>query len=192
MKSKNKISKAKLKIQLTLWACRIAFYLAFLGITMFYAWLIDRVVQSVIILGCYTALRWCYPTTWHAKTTLQCFAYSIMIFVLCDTLSLPLGVSIVSSVVISLVMTYILYKVQRLIDKGLAELDTKEYIYSLSEEELRNFAKSKGLGEQIVDTLVLKVIHNYRWFEICQERKYSKTGMDYHKKIIHQKLKVKL
>lgn len=89
-------------------------------------------------------------------------------------------------------LTYVLYKVQRLIDKGLQKIDLKEHIYSLTEDELRNFAKSKGLGEQIVDTLVLKVIHNYKWVEIERERNYSKDGIRYHKEKLNKVLGFKL
>ena len=52
----------------------------------------------------------------------------------------------------------------------------------MSEEELRQYAQSKGLSEPICDTLVLKIIHNYRWVDIQKERKYSKTAIIYHKK----------
>lgn len=190
--SRKQISRAKLKILTILWTFRIAFYLAFLGIVGFYSWLIDRVWQTIILLIGYTCLRWCYPTTWHAKTTQQCFAYSILIFCFCTTLCLPIGISIVSSVFVSMGLTYVLYKVQALIDKGLDKLDSKEYIYSLTEDELRNLAKGKGLSEQIIDTLVLKVIHNYKWVEIERERNYSKDGIRYHKEKLNKVLGFKL
>lgn len=193
MKEKrNQASRAKLKILTILWSCRIAFYLAFLGIVGFYAWLIDKVWQTIILLVAYTLFRWCYPTTWHAKTTQQCFAYSILIFCFCTTLCLPIGVSIVSSVFVAMGLTFVLYKVQCLIDKGLHKIDLKEYVYSLSEEELRNFAKSKGVGEQIIDTLVLKVVHNYKWAEIERERNYSKDGIRYHREKLNKVLGFKL
>ena len=191
-KSRKQISRAKLKILTILWTCRIAFYLAFLGIVGFYSWLINKVLQATILLVGYTLFRWCYPTTWHAKTTQQCFAYSVLIFCFCTTLCLPIGVSIVSSVFVAVGLTYVLYKVQWLIDKALHRIDIKEYLYSLTEDELRNYAKSKDISEMIVDTIVLRVIHNYRWVDIRKERNYSKTGLDYHKEVIFKKLNVKL
>lgn len=191
-KSRKQISRAKLKILTILWTFKIAFYLAFLGIVGFYSWLINKVLQATILLVGYTLFRWCYPTTWHAKTTQQCFAYSVLIFCFCTTLCLPIGVSIVSSVFVAMGLTYVLYKVQTLIDNAIERVDTKEYLYSLTEDELRNYAKSKGISEQIVDTIVLKVIYNYKWVEIEKERNYSKTGLDYHKEVIFKKLNVKL
>jgi hypothetical protein len=105
---------------------------------------------------------------------------------------LPIGISIVSSVFVAMGLTYVLYKVQWLIDKGLQKIDLKEHIYSLTEDELRTFAKSKGIGEQIIDTLVLKVIYNYKWAEIERERNYSKDGIRYHKEKLNKVLGFKL
>lgn len=65
-------------------------------------------------------------------------------------------------------------------------------LYKMSEEELRQYAQSKGLSEPICDTLVLKIIHNYRWVDIQKERKYSKEGIRYHKEQIIAKLEVDL
>ena len=62
----------------------------------------------------------------------------------------------------------------------------------MSEEELRNYAKSKHLSEMMIDTLVLKVIHNYKWVEIQHERNYSKTAIIYHKKQICKTLNIEL
>ena len=64
---------------------------------------------------------------------------------------------------------------------AVARATNKDELYAMSEEELRTFARSKGLSEMIVDTLVLKVIHNYKWIEIQEERNYTKEGIRYHK-----------
>ena len=184
--------KAKTKILLILWTTRIITYLFFIGMLFTYAWFIDRVIPAGGLLVAYTGLRWCFPTTWHAKTTLSCICYSIIIFCVCTTLCLPIGMSLLWSVVVAMVLTYLLYKYQRLCDMAVTKATNKDEIYAMSEEELRIFAKSKGLSEMIVDTLVLKVIHNYRWCEIQKERNYTKTGIDYHKEAIKKKLNIKL
>lgn len=65
-------------------------------------------------------------------------------------------------------------------------------IYSMTEEELRAYAQSKGLSENICDTLVLKVIKNYRWVDIQKELNYTKDGIRYHKQKIIEKLEIDL
>ena len=184
--------KAKTKILLILWTIRIITYLFFIGVLFTYAWFIDRVIPCCALLTGYTGLRWCFPTTWHAKKTLSCICYSIIIFCVCTTLCLPIGMSLLWSVVVAMVLTYLLYKYQKLCDMAVTKATNKDELYAMSEEELRIFAKSKGLSEMIVDTLVLKVIHNYRWCEIQKERNYTKTGIDYHKEAIKKKLNIKL
>ena len=62
----------------------------------------------------------------------------------------------------------------------------------MSEDELRTYATSKGLPEIMIDTLILKVLHNYRWVDIMTERNYSKTAIRYHKAQIIEKLDIKL
>lgn len=75
----------------------------------------------------------------------------------------------------------------------LVELKTCKNIdlYSMTEIELRNYAKSKGLSEPIIDTLVLKIIKNYRWVDIQNELNFTKDGIRYHKEKIIEKLDIK-
>ena len=183
--------KAKTKILIILWSVRILTYLLFIGVLFTYAWFIDKIIPCCALLVAYTAIRWCFPTTWHAKTTLSCICYSIIIFCVCTTLALPISVSLLSSVVIALALTYILYKLQYYSDVILNRAINIDKIYSMTEDELRNYAKSKGLSEMIIDTLVLKVVHNYRWCDIRKERNYTRRGIDYHKEIIEKKLNIK-
>ena len=62
----------------------------------------------------------------------------------------------------------------------------------MTEEELRNYAKSKHISENMIDTLVLRVIYNYKWVEIQQERNFTKDGIRYHKEQLNKKLNIKL
>ena len=184
--------KARTKILTILWTAKILVYLFFLTVLISYSWLIDRIAEFVIIMVAYTLLRWCYPTTWHAKNTLWCMFYSITIFCITTTLSLPLSTSILSSIVLSLLLTYLLYRLQLLVDSSLNKADNIDLIYSMTEEDLRNYAKSKHISEQIIDTLILRVIHNYKWVEIQQQRNFTKDGIRYHKEQLNKKLNVKL
>lgn len=183
--------KARTKILIIFWTIRILTYLFFIGVLFTYAWFIDRVIPAGGLLVAYTGLRWCFPTTWHAKTTLSCICYSIIIFCVFTTLCLPIGMSLLWSVVVAMILTYLLYKYQKLCDMAVARATNKDELYAMSEEELRTFARSKGLSEMIVDTLVLKVIHNYKWIEIQEERNYTKEGIRYHKNRIFKVLGVK-
>ena len=65
-------------------------------------------------------------------------------------------------------------------------------IYKMSEVELRQYAQSRGLTENICETLVLRVIQNYRWVDIEKERNFTKEGIRYHKERIIKALEIDL
>lgn len=158
-----KQNKFALRIKIEFMAIKVAGYLVFMGGLFTYAFFINKVWQAILILGSYTLLRWCFPTTWHHKQALPCLCYAFIIFCVLDTLSLPLSISILSSVVLSLVLTHILYKVQESLDTieeqrlKLAELADEveelmskikhKNIYSMNEKELYEHCKSCGLDD---------------------------------------------
>ena len=62
----------------------------------------------------------------------------------------------------------------------------------MEENDLRAYAISKHISENMIDTLVLRLKENYRWCEIQQERGYTKEGIRYHKETLQKMLCVKL
>ena len=102
------------------------------------------------------------------------------------------NISIFFCVLVGAFINFILYKIQDYLDLKKEVAKETINIYKMTEEELRSYARSKHLSEMMIDSLVLKVIHNYRWCEIRTERNYTRTGMDYHKQTIEKKLNIKL
>ena len=104
------------KIRLKLYLSRIITYLLIFSAIFAYGIIINKLGETCIILFLYTLLRWCYPTTWHSRYVLNCIVYSVIIFGICQTLCMPIKISILSGVALSLVLTLLLYKLQVLID----------------------------------------------------------------------------
>lgn len=136
-----------------------------------------------------------------------CFILTEIIIWFSIPITLPLSVSLLSSIPVAFfICLFGYYVADRLkeieynrvlnqrVDELLVKIDMLENvkIFSMTEDELRNYAKSKGLSETICDTLALKVIHNYRWVDIQKELNFSKDGIRYHKEQIIKKLGVKL
>ena len=75
-------------------------------------------------------------------------------------------------------------------------IELKQYknidLYKMTEEELRNYALSRGLSENICETLVLRIKHCYRWVDIEKERNFTKDGIRYHKERIIEVLGIDL
>ena len=134
-----------------------------------------------------------------------CFILTEVIIWFSIPITLPLSVSLLSSIPVAFFIClfgyYVADRIKEIeynkilnqrVDELLVKIDMIENvnIFSMTEDELRNYAKSKGLSETICDTLVLKVVHNYRWVDIQKELNFSKDGIRYHKEQIIKKLRI--
>lgn len=171
------------------------------------AFICNKWIEAFSLLVSFFTLRYKFDKTYHCSSTGLCTFISISIFWLAIPISLRVEYSFLCGIIISFIICLICYLVQCMVDNSnlLKEKDKQiEYLckelnkyanidlYSMNEEELRNYARSKGLSEVIIDTLILKILHNYRWIDIMNERNYSKTAIRYHKKQIIEKLSITL
>lgn len=195
--------KLKLKIYLKVLPVYLFHILSFFACAMLYG----KYVEAVIFLVAELALRYKFDKTYHCKTSGMCFCFTSCVIWLCVPVVLPVEISYLFGIFIGLSISLISYWIQCSLD-NLALLKDKDRqielmawrlkkysdvnIYKMSEEELRVYAASKGLSDIIIDTLVLKVLHNYRWVDIMKERNYSKTAIRYHKSQIIKKLDIEL
>ena len=117
----------------------------------------------------------------------------------------PLGLSLLSTIPICFVISWVGYIVQDRTDqiaenKHLqCEIDLlvdkiKEYenidLYKMSETELRQYGASKLLSEIQQDILVMRVIEHLKISEICKYRNYGRTTIKYHIAEIKKKLNI--
>ena len=165
----------------------------------FCAYINKKIMETIFFAICWCVYRHSFPKDYHFRhskkpllNVLGCLFWSSVIFWIIIPNLLPVTISIFASVIAGMAVNFLLYKFQDYLDLKKEVVKQTVNIYKMSEEELRNYAKSKGLSEMIIDTLVLRVIHNYRWVEIRNERNYSRRGIDYHKETIEKKLNVKL
>lgn len=178
------------------------------------AYIFNKYVEAVVYLTSFFCLRYKFKTTFHYESVFYCIVTTIALFVLSIIFSPPVTISLLGSVLFGFVDTWALWFIQDRFDHKFASkmferiaydydqqiselLDRiKQYedidLYKMTEEELREYAQSKGLSETICDTLVLKVIHNYRWIDIQKQLNFSKDGIRYHKERIVEKLNIKL
>lgn len=187
------------KIRIKLFLFDLLFELIMWSSIGFCAFFNNKIIETIFFCCCWIAFRFVFPKEYHYKHSdkavyniLGCLFWSNVIFWVLIPNILPLGTSIFASVVASMLINTILYKFQDYLDLKKEIANQTIDIYSLDEENLRKYAISKGLGEMMIDTLVLKVIHNYKWVEIQNERNYSKTAIKYHKKRINEILGINL
>ena len=178
------------------------------------AYIFKKYIEAVTFLTTFFSMRYKFNTTFHYENVLYCLATTIALFTLSVVFSPPITISLFGSVLFGFLDTWASWFIQdrfehklsaRMFEQKANEYDLqvkelleklKKYqnidLYKMSEAELRAYAQSKGLSEMICDTLVLKVIHNYRWVDIQKERNYTKDGIRYHKEKLIEQLGVDL
>lgn len=190
--------KVTTKIKLKLFAFDLTFELIVNSIILTMAYFSNKIVETLFFYLSWRVFRFAVPKIFHFKgktplmSILGCMVCSCLVFGVAIQLMLPISISIFLSVLVGILMNFILYKIQDYLDLKKEVAKETINIYKMTEDELRKYAISKHLSEMMVDTLVLKVIHNYRWVDIRNERNYTRTGMDYHKQTIEKKLNIKL
>ena len=189
--------KVTTKIKLKLFAFDLTFELIVNSIILTIAYFSNKIVETLFFYVAWRVFRFAVPKIFHFKgktplmSILGCMFCSSFVFAVAIQLMLPISISIFSSVLVGILMNFTLYKIQDYLDLKKKVAKETINIYEMTEDKLRNYAKSKLLSEMMIDTLVLKVIHNYRWCEIMEERHYSRTAIKYHKKCIENKLNIK-
>lgn len=76
------------------------------------AFIFNRVFEFLEIIISYSALRWCFPMTYHAKTTKKCLISSSITFILLIVLSIPSSISLLFAIIMSYILCYLLYIIQ--------------------------------------------------------------------------------
>jgi hypothetical protein len=181
--------KAKTKVLIEFYSVRAFIYLIIFGSIFVHAYLIGKVQQGITILIAYSLLRWTFPTTWHHKKTLNCAVYSVTIFITLDSLSLPFEVSILSSVVLALVLTYALYKLQVLIDN---QIVIKHFCTdNCTEQELIDRCREIHLSEENTKLALEFFIKKTKQSKIADDLCINEKSVQIRKKRLKEKLNKK-
>ena len=193
------------KIKLELWLRTIIGYLVILVALFTWAFLQDKIINTLLILMAYLSTRWVFPTTYHANTNIGCITFTIACFCIAITVSLPMNLSIIASVLVGAVISLILFVMQLLIDlltekqrlqkeldKALIEIQEYERVdfFQMTEEQLRQYGASKGLSEIQQDILIHRIIDHYTIAEIVKYRNYGRSTIKYHINEIKRKLDI--
>jgi hypothetical protein len=185
------------KVRLKIFFANILFELIVNSIILLVAYFVDKLLLTILFYLPFHIFRVSFPKVFHSKigkpltNIISCGMFSCLAYFIAMRLMLPLNISIFSSVVVGMFINYVLYKIQDGLDQKKVKAHSLYELCKMNEEELRTYAVSKKVSEMMVDTLVLKLIYNYRWVDIRKERNYTRRGIDYHKKIIEKKLNIK-
>lgn len=186
------------KVRLKIFAINVIFELVVNSLILLLAFLADKLLLTLLFYIPFHCLRYAFPKVFHAKggkpivNLANCIMLSCLCYCSAMKLMLPLSISIFSSVLVAALINFILFKIQDYIDLKKKKATTLFDLCKMSEDDLRAYAISKHLSEALVDTLILRLKHNYRWCDIQAEKSYSKDGIRYHKETLQKVLGVKL
>lgn len=83
---------------------------------LFLGWFYNRLLETLIIIPLFFYMRSQYTKTFHARTSLECTFFTIIMFYVLDELSLPVGTSILFIIVITYITVEILYHLSEYLD----------------------------------------------------------------------------
>lgn len=140
MKLNNKLIKIQLKLQKfflqDLWQ-----YIIIIAFVCLFAWLFNKYIEAIFFIVSHIVIRFYYSKEFHFDSVTKCLCLTILIALLGIYFVLPLTISLLSAIPISLAVCEIGYIVQDKKDIQ-NELDTIIYstnIYKMTEQELRQF-----------------------------------------------------
>ena len=186
------------KVKLRLFLLDLIFEIIVNSVILVVAWFSNKMVETLLFYFAWMVFREYVPKIFHIKlksplmSIIGCGICSIACYVIAIQFMLPIGISLFYSIMLGALFNEILYYICDYRDLRIEKDKNTLDIYSMNEEQLRNHCKSKHLSEMIIDTVILRVIHNYKWVEIQKERNYTKDGIRYHKERIFKVLNIKL
>lgn len=169
------------------------------------AWLFDKYVEAVMFAISHIIIRQNFNKQYHCGTTALCLITTLTIAFFGILTTLPISISILSTIPICFLISWVGYvaqdrvdcrilnvKLQGELDSALSRIKELECIdlYKMSETELRQYGACLGLSDIQQDILVHRVIDNLKISEICELRCYGRTTIKYHIKEIKQKLNI--
>lgn len=112
------------------------------------AYLFDALIESSIALITFFTLRYCFAKTYHCSTTLNCILISILIFAVISINSIPINISLFSNILISFVLTLVLFLLKDYIDLSLKlkNKPIKSVYKDMTKDEMNEVIKDIGLN----------------------------------------------
>lgn len=148
-----------LKLRIKFYAFKYGLYAFIFLMIGAFAFLLDKHIEAIFLFVSYVFLRYKFPTTFHHPNAYWCVFWSIISFWLCIVATLPLNLSILSSIIVALVLCYILFKIQQSLDireenkKLKEELDkSKQFsIYDCSKDEFIAYCLNNKVRRDRID-----------------------------------------
>lgn len=151
----------------------------------------QKYIETAFLFIAFIMLRYCFPKTFHSKSVYRCVFYSIMVFWIGIPHTLPITISIFSSIIIGLLITFILYKIEDYVmcKETIFKLTSKT-IWQMDENELADYCYAKGIRGDMLEFVIMKVVYQMQLEEIGNKLGYALPTMKDWSKICKEKLDI--
>lgn len=181
--SKRKILlKLKLKdfIRYRLWQ-----YLIVFSSIALCSWFFDRWIEGLMLCVAHTCIRHNFNKQFHFNSTAYCLILTLSLIWFTIPITLPIGVSLLSSIPIAFIICFVgfiaqdrvdvLFEIKRLNKyvNELLETITHKDIYAMSEKELYEHCRNCGLSEEDCRIAYFIVIERLKGRELYDAIGYS-------------------
>ena len=154
--------KARTKIALWLYGRKVCGYILFLAIVFSVAWLMDKVLETVLMLLAFIATRFLVPKIKHFNTIQMCISVSTMTFIFAlSILCIPKSVSIVWNILVGSAIPLIMYAESLLFKPQITDRDK---LIALCKEHNYNELKTQIAIKFFIDKEKPKDV----WLWLCQ------------------------
>lgn len=131
----------------------------------------QKYIETAFLFIAFISLRYCFPKTFHSKSVYRCVFWSIVIFWVAIPQTLPIAVSIFSSIVSGFLMTWGLYLIQDYLD---CKVKTTLTIKDISLPTLENILNDSLLTEEEKSVIKYKHIKHLKGEKLYNAMGYSK------------------
>lgn len=137
-------------------------------------WLFDKIIISVLFAIAHTGIRPKFEKQFHAKKTYLCMVLTLTISFFGIASCLPLTVSLLSVIPICWFISWVGYIAQDRMDcyKIITKLQSKT-IWQMTENELVDYCYAKGIRGDMLEFVVMIVVHQMKYEDIGKLLRYS-------------------
>lgn len=152
-------------------------------------WIFDKIIVAVQFAIAHTIIRPRFEKQYHAKKTYLCMFLTLTISFFGIASCLPLSVSLLSCIPVCWFISWIGYIAQDRMDcyKTITKLKSKT-IWQMTENELVDYCYAKGVRGDMLEFVVMILIHQMKYEEIGDKLGYAVPTLKDWSKICKQKL----
>ena len=130
-----------------------------------------KYIETIFVFAAIVSLRYCFPKTYHDKNVYMCVFWSIVMYWICIPHTLPISMSLFSSVIVGYATTHILYILQDYCDfKEKAELS----LFDLPQDRLLEYINNSTLKDEEKLALTFRIVRHYKGEQFYNAMGYSK------------------